>query len=66
MVPPHVDVPNDGAPCNVNVSSKCGASEPFDFKRLGQRSAAMLISPLVGKSAVHQHPVRPVADLPLV
>ena len=27
-----------------------------DFRRLGQRSAAMLISPLVGKGAVHQHP----------
>ena len=56
VVPPHVDVPNDGAPCNVNTSSKCGTSEPFDFRRLGQRSAAMLISPLVGRGAVHQHP----------
>lgn len=56
VIPPHVDVPNDRAPCNVNVSSKCGSSAPFDFKRLGQRSAAMLISPLVRKGAVHQHP----------
>lgn len=52
----HILLPGARAPCNVNISSKCGSSAPFDFKRLGQRSAAMLISPLVRKGAVHQHP----------
>ena len=54
VVPPFA--PNDEAPCNVNLTSKCGNEAPFDFRRLGQRSAAMLISPLVPKGAVLQHP----------
>jgi hypothetical protein len=54
IVPPFA--PNDEAPCNVNLTSKCGDEAAFDFRRLGQRSAAMLISPLVPKGAVLQHP----------
>ena len=51
-------VPNDEAPCNVNISSNCGMKpgNEFDFKRLGLRSSAMLISPWVEKGAVFQEP----------
>merc|ERR1712151_102766 len=34
----------------------CGIDLPFDFRRLGLRSAAMLISPLVAKGSVFQEP----------
>ena len=70
VVPPHIDVPNDGAPCNVarsapylqNLSSKCGAAgrwaktTGFDFRRLGARAAAMILSPWVPRGGVLQHP----------
>ena len=55
---PHVNgsikgVPADDAPCNVQGKCK-GDIIKFDFRRLGLRSAAMLISPLVAKGAVFQ------------
>ena len=47
VVPPS-DVPKDGSPCVVpGDHPKCGPK--FDFRRLGLRSAAMLISPWVGQ-----------------
>ena len=58
VVPPHIGVPNDAAPCNLgrsppqlrNFSSHCTEnaegrkvqSKPFDFRRLGARAAAMV------------------------
>ena len=62
IVPPSVGVPNDGSPCNLgalrnaNKTSHCNLGEPFDFRRLGLRAAAMLISPWVAKGAVFQEP----------
>ena len=56
VVPPSEGVPNDEAPCNVNISSNCAGRGAFDFKRLGQRSAAMLISPWVEKAGIIQEP----------
>ena len=62
VVPPHEGVPNDEAPCNVNVSSKCQGesgnkqNDEFDFKRLGLRAPALLISPWVPKGGVAQEP----------
>ena len=62
VVPPFVDVPNDGAPCNLNVSAKCQGesgnkqNDAFDFKRLGLRTPALLISPWVRKGDVFQEP----------
>lgn len=55
VVPPFEGVPNDDAPCHVQ--DQCGSSrKKFDFRRLGLRSAAMLISPWVAKGAVFQEP----------
>ena len=55
VVPPFEGVPADDAPCNVRGKCK-GDIFPFDFRRLGLRSAAMLISPLVAKGSVFQEP----------
>lgn len=58
MVPPSEGVPNDESPCWAapigKQPSSCG--RPFDFKRLGLRSTAMLMSPWVPKGAVFQEP----------
>ena len=60
VVPPHEGVPNDEAPCNVNITSKCQGesgnkqNDAFDFKRLGLRAPALLISPWVARGAVFQ------------
>lgn len=55
VVPPHEGVPADESPCIVpGVHSKCG--HPFDFRRLGLRSTALLISPWVGRGVVFQEP----------
>ena len=56
VVPPSEGVPADDHPCNVRNDSmpKCGGA--FDFRRLGLRSAAMLIGPMVPKGAVFQEP----------
>lgn len=55
VVPPHEGVPDDESPCVVpGVWPDCGA--PFDFRRLGLRSTAMLIGPSVPKGTVFQEP----------
>ena len=55
VVPPFEGVAADEAPCIVpGAHASCGPA--FDFKRLGLRSSAMLISPLVPKGAVFQEP----------
>ena len=52
VVPP-ADVPADGSPCVVpGEHPKCRPS--FDFRRLGLRSSAMLISPWVGEGAARR------------
>ena len=57
VVPPYDGVPADEAPCNLH--GKCGKLQiPFDFRRLGLRTAAMLISPLVREGAIFQEPKR--------
>ena len=57
VVPPFEGVPADNAPCHLQ--DHCGAEPPFDFRRLGLRTAGMLISPLVGEGAVFQEPRGP-------
>jgi len=55
VVPPYEGVPADESPCNVpGTWPKCG--EAFDFRRLGLRTTAMLISPWVAKGTVFQEP----------
>jgi hypothetical protein len=66
VVPPFEGVPNDEAPCNLrdhpgNSNMSCAGSlkqgvGPFDFRRLGLRAAAMLISPWVAKGSFIQEP----------
>uniref|UniRef100_A0A7S2GIL3 Phospholipase C n=1 Tax=Haptolina brevifila TaxID=156173 RepID=A0A7S2GIL3_9EUKA len=56
IVPPFEGVPADDAPCHLQ--DHCGLQPPFDFRRLGLRTAGMLISPLVPKGAVFQEPRR--------
>jgi phospholipase C len=51
VVSPFEGVPADGAGCHV-AGSKC--EEHFDFRRLGPRGSALLISPWVEKGAVFQ------------
>ena len=58
VVPPFEGVPSDDAPCHVR--SKCTPkSLPFDFRRLGLRSAALLMSPWIGPGTVFQEPKGP-------
>mmetsp|Transcript_51952 Transcript_51952/g.143913 ORF Transcript_51952/g.143913 Transcript_51952/m.143913 type:complete len:512 (-) Transcript_51952:14-1549(-) len=61
MVPPYEGVPWDESPCWASKAgeqpSSCG--EPFDFRRLGLRTTAMLLSPWVPKGAVFQEPKGP-------
>ena len=58
VVPPSEGVPADESPCVVpGEHPSCG--EPFDFRRLGLRSSAMLISPWVAAGAVFQEPLGP-------
>lgn len=55
IVPPSEGVPNDEAPCHV--LDKCASSfAKFDFRRLGLRTSAMLISPWVARGTVFQEP----------
>eukprot|EP00040_Diaphanoeca_grandis_P010926 m.55978 g.55978 ORF g.55978 m.55978 type:complete len:413 (+) comp22165_c0_seq1:607-1845(+) len=59
VVPPFKGVPSDDAPCHVQ--DQCGPTRSkFDFRRLGLRSTAMLISPLVPKASVFQEPKGPM------
>uniref|UniRef100_A0A7S3JZJ1 Phosphoesterase n=1 Tax=Aureoumbra lagunensis TaxID=44058 RepID=A0A7S3JZJ1_9STRA len=55
VVPPYEGVPADESPCIIpGDHPNCG--ESFDFRRLGLRSTAMLISPWVPKGIVFQEP----------
>jgi len=54
VVPPFEGVPADDAPCHLH--DRCGLRPAFDFRRLGLRTAGMLISPLVPAGAVFQEP----------
>eukprot|EP01052_Picozoa_sp_SAG31_P030363 SAG31_NODE_3109_length_4665_cov_2.150022_1_plen_245_part_10 len=68
VVPPFC--PHDGAACNPNATAQCTGKNPstgkapclaFDFRRLGLRVPAMLISPWVAKGAVFQQPRGPTS-----
>lgn len=57
VVPPHEGVPADESPCHVAGARNTTACGPaFDFRRLGLRSGAMLISPWVKRGRVFQEP----------
>jgi len=66
VVPPFEGVPKDDAPCHltdpdinpgVKTPYKCpGGGSQFDFRRLGLRTTAMMISPWVAKGTVFQDP----------
>ena len=57
IIPPYVGVPADDAPCHKLWPAHPNCTKPaFDFKRLGRRMAAFLISPWVPKNAVFQAP----------
>mmetsp|Transcript_16985 Transcript_16985/g.33163 ORF Transcript_16985/g.33163 Transcript_16985/m.33163 type:complete len:656 (-) Transcript_16985:151-2118(-) len=66
VVPPFEGVPKDDAPCHltdpdinpgVKTPYKCpGGGEQFDFRRLGLRTTAMMISPWIAKGTVFQEP----------
>ena len=63
-VPPSEGVPHDGALCNrgnATTPTMCEAccghgSQPFDFRRLGLRVPAILVSPWVAKGVAIQRP----------
>lgn len=57
MVPPFEDVPDDESPCQAPCRS-------FDFRRLGLRSTAMLISPWIKAGRVFQEPQAPFDSTP--
>ena len=57
-MPPSEGVPADESPCVV-PGAHPGCGEPFDFRRLGLRSSAMLISPWVARGSVFQEPRGP-------
>ena len=62
IVPPFEGVPADESPCHVAGTRNTTACGPaFDFRRLGLRSGAMLISPLVERGSVFQEPRGPFA-----
>jgi phospholipase C len=52
VVPPFEGVPSDDADCHVNE----GCPDNFDFRRLGGRAPAFVISPWVPQGAVFQEP----------
>ena len=56
-VPPSEGVPADESPRRARRAPGCG--QPFDFRRLGLRSSAMLISPWVARGSVFQEPRGP-------
>ena len=61
VVPP--SAPADESPCSVDPGcARTGAGPPFDFKRLGLRVAALLISPWIAPNSVFQRPAGPAAD----
>jgi hypothetical protein len=53
VVPPHADVPSDDAPCHLR--DQCSpTANAFDFRRLGGRSSALVISPWVNAGVVNE------------
>ena len=58
VIPPYIGVPSDDAPCHKRFLHPNCTKPPFDFRRLGRRMAAFLISPWVPKNAVFQEPKR--------
>jgi hypothetical protein len=56
VVSPFEGVPADGSPCHV-AGSKC--EENFDFRRLGPRGTALLVSPWISAGTVFQEPTGP-------
>ena len=56
IVSPFEGVPADGSICHV-AGGRCESH--FDFRRLGPRGAALLISPWVEQGAVFQEPTGP-------
>jgi phospholipase C len=62
VVPP-VNVPADESPCTVDPGcARTGAGPLFDFKRLGLRVTALLISPWIPANTVFQRPRGPYND----
>lgn len=62
VVPP-VNVPADESPCTVDPGcARTGNGPLFDFKRLGLRVAALLMSPWIPKNAVFQKAAGPYND----
>lgn len=57
IVPPYEGVAADDSPCHVPYN--CTA-QPFDFRRLGIRVSAMLLSPWVPKNMVIKEPTGPM------
>ena len=58
VIPPYEGVPSDEAKCHVTE----GCPDSFDFRRLGGRVPAFVISPWVAKGAVFQQPKSKVGD----
>ena len=56
VIPPSEGVPNDGAPCNIWKGANESGCGGFDFRRLGTRSTAMVISPLIKAGRIIQEP----------
>ena len=56
VVSPFEGVPADGSSCHV-AGSKC--EENFDFRRLGPRGTALLVSPWISAGTVFQEPTGP-------
>jgi phospholipase C len=59
VVPPFEGVPADDSPCHVPGPHNATCGHAFDFRRLGLRAGAMLISPLVDGGVVFQEPRGP-------
>eukprot|EP01052_Picozoa_sp_SAG31_P023217 SAG31_NODE_1899_length_6960_cov_18.360880_5_plen_162_part_00 len=52
IIPPFEGVPDDESPCQAPCRT-------FDFRRLGLRTAGMMLSPWVKKGAIFQEPKAP-------
>ena len=59
VIPPYEGVPSDESKCHVTE----GCPDSFDFRRLGGRVPAFVISPWVAKGAVFQQPKGKVGGL---
>lgn len=56
VIPPSLGVPSDDAPCHKLRQHPNCTKPAFDFRRLGRRMTAFLVSPFVPKNAVFQGP----------